>query len=104
MTYLFDLRGQRLFRTTCDLAHELVELALAEHTIAFTLELEWGRARDDRLAHRARRTIGRPTHSWPSAAHVHRRRCCDVEVAWNRHLGVIKLFAFPVAKVALALL
>ena len=103
-TYLFNLRRQRLLRSTGDLADKLVEFALAEDTVALALELERRRPGNDRLSHRTRRAVGRPTHSWPSLAHVHWRGRCDVEMAGNWHLGVVKLLALAVAKVALSLL
>lgn len=103
-TYLLDLGCQRLLRAACDLSDELVELALAKHAVAFTFELEWRRAWDNRLSHGSRRTVGRPAHSRTSLTHVHWRWRCDVEVAWNRHLGVVELLALSVAKVTLTLL
>ena len=77
-TYFFNLRRQRLLRTTRDLAYKLVELALAQHAIAFTFELEGGRTRDNRLAHWAWRTVSGPTHSGTLLAHVDRHGRCHV--------------------------
>ena len=72
MTYFFDLGGQRFLGAAGDLSYELVELALAEDAVAFAFELEWGRARDHWLTHRAGRAGGWATHCRSSLTHVNR--------------------------------
>ena len=70
LSYLFDFGRKRLFRSACNLPHKLVELPLAEYTIAFTFELEGRRPRDDRLTHWTRRAVGGAAHGGTGLAHV----------------------------------
>lgn len=74
MTYFFHLRRQCLLRAARDLPYELVELALAKNTIAFTLKLKWRGTWNDWLAHWAGRAVRRSAHCGTSLTHVHRSR------------------------------
>lgn len=89
LSYLFNLRRERLFRSASDLPHKLIQLPLAQHAIALAFELERRRARDDRLTHGSRRTVSGTAHSGSCLAHVNSLWGIDSEMARNRHFRVV---------------
>lgn len=70
-SYVFHFWRERLLTPACDLPDQLIQLPLTKNAVALTLELEWRRPADDRLAHGSWRAVGRATHGWALLAHVH---------------------------------
>lgn len=96
-TYFFDLRSESILRSAGDLAHELVEFALAENTVPLTFKLERWELVDHGLTHLPSRTVGGSGHCGSSLAHGDRGGRGDIESAWNWQLRIVQLFAFPAA-------